>query len=150
MATIENGTSTEASVLAAFVHAGYCVLQPFGGTQSFDLAVHLGGCDFLRVQCKMAWQRGEILYFNSRSTDHGRGRLPYDGLAEIFGVACPAVGHDRVFLVAVAEAGGYGVSLRLRPARNNQRIGVRMAADYEFRTWSRTRLVQTLARAPNS
>jgi hypothetical protein len=41
-----------------FVSRGFDVLMPFGGGQSYDLAVDLGGSHFLRIQCKTAWLVG--------------------------------------------------------------------------------------------
>src|SRR5689334_13151475 len=86
MGTASRGNAAEAAVLGAFAIRGYDVFTPFGGGQPFDLAVHLGGPRFLRVQCKAAWPRGGCLVFNTRSTDHGRGPQSYRGWADAFGV----------------------------------------------------------------
>jgi PD-(D/E)XK nuclease superfamily protein len=89
---------------------------------------------FLRVQCKTAREVNGCISFNSRTTDHGRGRRSYLGLADMFGVYFPPC--DGVFLVPVSEATGFAVRLRLQPARNNQKRGVRNAADFEFDRWT--------------
>ncbi len=138
MGTVNRGNAAEAAVLGAFVEYGYDVLTPFGGGQAFDLAVHLGGPRFLRVQCKAAWRRGGCLVFNVRSTDHGRGPQPYLGLAEVFGVHFA----EMVYVVpigAVAESKGH---LRLDPPLNNQRKGIRMATEYEIGSWSKRALTE--------
>ena len=139
MKTATRGNAAEAQILAAFVVRGFDVLTPFGGGQPFDLVVHLGGSHFLRVQCKTAWliARG-CLAFHSRSTDHGRGRQPYLGLAELFAVYLAA--HDSVFLVPVGMVPGHLGRLRLEPTKNNQRRGVRFAAEFEIDRWDRERL----------
>ena len=80
--------------------------------------------------------------FNSRMTDHGRGRLPYTGVADIFGVYAPSTGS--VYLVPVLEVSGFEGRLRLAPTQNNQRSGVRLAKDYEFRRWSPHRLAEVV------
>jgi PD-(D/E)XK endonuclease len=78
--------------------------------------------------------------------DHGRGRLSYLGLADVFGVYFPP--RRAVYLVPVHEVPNFIVSLRLKPARNNQRRGIRLARDYEIERWSTERLCE-LARAAN-
>lgn len=121
-------------VLAALVRRKFNVLVPFGEGQPYDLVVHLDGPAFLRIQCKTAWPVGGCLIFNSRTTDHGRGPQSYAGYADIFGVYFPP--RQAVYLVpldAVAETEG---RLRLVPSRNNQRRGIRQAADYEIDRWT--------------
>ena len=110
------------------------MLVPFGGGHAYDLVVHAIGGTFLRVQCKTAWPDRGCLRFNSRTTDHGRGRQSYVGLADLFGVHFPP--NDTVYFVpvqAVAESEG---RLRLEPTRNSQRRRVRFAADYEIARWT--------------
>lgn len=126
-------------MLAEFVRGGFDVLTPFGGGQPYDLAVHIAGTRFLRVQCKTAWPvaRG-CMAFNCRSTDHGRGRIPYDGLADLFGIHLPT--RDAIYLVPIAAAPGHMGRLRLEPTKNNQRRGVRFAADFEFERWTEEKL----------
>ena len=117
MGTAATGNATESAVLNAFVERGYDVLLPFGGGHAYDLAIHIEG-RFLRVQCKTARERGGCLAFNSRTTDHGKGRLPYDGLAELFGVFAPST--KGVYVVPVRAAPAY-ISHQDRPpaiARN--------------------------------
>jgi PD-(D/E)XK endonuclease len=129
-----SGNPGEAAVLGALVKRGFDVLVPFGDGHPYDLVVHVARGTFLRVQCKTAWSRGGCLVFRCHMTDHGRGPLPYGGLADIFGVYFPP--RDSVYLVpvdAIAESEG---RLRLEPARNNQRRRIRLAADFELARWS--------------
>ena len=134
MTTARKGNTTEAAVLNALVERDFAVLVPFGEGHPYDLVVHAEADCFLRVQCKTARVQNGCLRFNSRSTDHGRGPGSYVGLADIFGVYCPATGW--VCLVPVGDVPRFEVLLRLEPARNNQRRGVRFAADYEIDRWS--------------
>ena len=134
MNTAVKGNATEGAVLNAFVAQGLGVLVPFGDGHPFDLVVSLGDCDFLRVQCKTARLVDGCIGFNSRSTDHGRGPGRYAGLADVFGVYFPPSG--AVYLVPVAEVSGLSVQLRLKPALNNQRRRVRMAAEYAIERWT--------------
>jgi hypothetical protein len=136
MKTATRGNAAEAQALAAFARRGFDVLTLFGGGQPFDLVVHLDGARFLRVQCKTAWLIAHgCLAFHSRSTDHGRGRQPYLGLAELFAAYLAA--HDSVYLVPVGLVPGHLGRLRLQPTRNNQRRGVRFAAEFEIDQWDR-------------
>jgi hypothetical protein len=132
------GNAAEAAVLHALIERDLNVLIPFGDGQPYDLVVHLPPADFLRVQCKTARLRKRCLVFNSRTTDHGKGRLPYIGLADIFGVYFPP--SKSVYLVPVSDTQTFYGCLRLEPTRNNQRRRVRFAADYEVGRWTDTAL----------
>jgi hypothetical protein len=134
-------------VLAALVRRGFEVLVPFGEGQPYDLVVHLGEAEFLRVQCKTAWARQGCAVFNSHSTDHGRGELPYFGLADIFGVYFPPDGS--VYLVPIEAVARFEGRLRLTPTRNNQRRKVREAADFEIDRWN-VESLRKLAREEHS
>lgn len=109
--------------------------MPFGSGQPYDLAIDLGRPGFLRVQCKTAWPVRGCLAFNAPSTDHGRGPQSYRGLAEIFGVYSPP--RRSVYLVPIDGVAEFVGRLRLEPTRNNQRRGIRFAADFEIDGWSR-------------
>jgi hypothetical protein len=107
---------------------------PFGEGQPYDLAVHLGEHELLRVQCKTAWPQGGCLIFNNRSTDHGRGPQSYAGLADIFGVYFPP--SRAVYLVPIDAVAQFEGRLRLEPTRNNQRRRIRQATDFEIDRWT--------------
>jgi hypothetical protein len=139
MKTVTRGNAAEALVLAEFVGRGFDVLTPFGGGQPYDLAVHVSGTRFLRIQCKTGWLIAQgCLAFNCRATDHGRGRIPYDGLADLFAVHLPP--KDAIYLIPVEAVPGHLGRLRLEPTKNNQRRGVRFAADFEIDQWSEEKL----------
>jgi hypothetical protein len=132
--TCMKGNAAEAAVLNAFVERDLAVLIPFGEGQPYDLVVDLPTNGFLRIQCKTARTRAGCLEFNSRTTDHGRGRLPYWGLADMFGVYYPP--SQSIYLVPVRDVSTFHVRLRLEPTRNNQQRRIRMATDYEFDHWT--------------
>jgi hypothetical protein len=144
MATSGSGNTGEAMVLAALVKRGFHVLVPFGEGQPYDLVVHLGEGEFLRVQCKTAWPLKGCLIFNSRSTDHGRGPQSYLGLADIFGVYFPP--RSAVYLVPIDAVAQFEGRLRLEPTLNNQRRGIRHATDFEIGRWSVNSLRELLSR----
>jgi PD-(D/E)XK endonuclease len=134
MSKAERGNEGEAMILAALVRRGFQVLLPFGEGQPYDLVIHLGAGEFLRVQCKTAWPTRGCIVFNSRSTDHGRGAQSYVGLADIFGVYYPPNG--AVYLVPIEAVARFEGRLRVAPTRNNQRRGIREAIDFEIDRWS--------------
>jgi hypothetical protein len=145
MGSAARGNAAEAAVLNGLIDLGFEVLVPFGSGHPFDLAIYGPACGFLRIQCKRAWPVKGCLTFNSRTTDHGRGQQSYLGLADLFGVYFPPT--DSVFLIPVEEIPGFAGRLRLEPTRNNQRKGIRLAADFEIRTWTDERLAGLTAAA---
>jgi hypothetical protein len=134
-----SGIATEAAVLAALVARNFDVLVPFGDGHPFDLAVQVAPGRFLRIQCKTAWSTTGCLTFNNRRTDHGRGRRSYLGLADVFGVHHRT--SDAVYLVPLNAVAASQGRLRLEPTLNNQRRGIRMAADFEIDRWTTERLL---------
>lgn len=121
-------------MLSALVRRGFHVLIPFGEGHPYDLAVHMGKTSLLRIQCKTAWPSQGCLIFNSRSTDHGGGPQSYLGLADIFGIYFPV--NRAVYLVPIDAVAGFKGRLRLEPPLNNQKRGVRLAADFEIDRWT--------------
>ena len=67
-------------------------------------------------------------------TDHGKGPLPYLGLADLFGVYFAS--NESVYLVPVADMAPTAGRLRLDLPRNNQRRRIRFASDYEVNRWT--------------
>ena len=128
------GEATEAAVLHHFIRLGLHVFVPWAHDLPFDLVASPDGERFLRVQCKSGRERNDCVLFNSASTDHGRGRRHYRDRADVLAVYCPTV--DQVYVVPVEDAAGYVTSLRLRPSRNNQVRGIRMAEDHTVERWA--------------
>ena len=56
----------------------------------------------------------------------------------MFGVYLPPA--DEVYVVPVDGVGSGKACLRLEPTRNNQRRGIRLAADFEIDRWTPERL----------
>lgn len=135
MKSISRGNAAEAAVLSRFVSAGFDVLIPFGGGLAFDLAVVIPpDATFLRVQVKSGRVRRGCVQFNTCTTDHGKGRRSYSGRADVIAVHAQEV--EDVLIVPVDECPPYAGILRLEPAQNNQRRGVRFASRYRFDAWA--------------
>jgi hypothetical protein len=137
MDTIARGNAAEAAVLNAFIRAGLVVFVPFGDGAPYDLVVD-GGQALIKVQVKCGRLRDNCVAFNSCGTDHGRGRMSYEGRADVFGVHAPQL--ERVFIVPVEGCARFQARLRLTPTRNNQQRGVRYAGDYAVESWARSLL----------
>ena len=128
-----DGGMAEGGVFGALLEMQCTVLVPIGQTTAYDLLVDREELGFVRIQCKMGWERNGCILFNSCSTDHGRGRLDYVGRADLFAVYFPP--SAEVFIVPVESAATRSSSLRLRPSANNQRTRVRSAWDHELHLW---------------
>jgi hypothetical protein len=146
--TALKGNTTEAAVLNALVELDFAVLVPFGEGHPYDLVAHVADSLILRIQCKTARIYKQCVVFNSRSTDHGHGAGTYVGLADLFGVFCPATG--KIYLVPVTGVPTSVVYLRVKPTRNNQMQGVRFASDYELDAWSVAALSELAMRSRGS
>lgn len=129
---VDIGLSSEAAILSGLVKRGLRVLVPFGENQRYDLVVDDDG-DFYRAQCKTGRLRDGVVRFSTqsvRSNMSGSVARRYDGDADIFIVFCPE--NDRIYVVPVSGCSRREMCLRVEPSRNNQVVGVNMAADYEL------------------
>jgi PD-(D/E)XK endonuclease len=136
MRTIHRGNAAEAAVVAALARADIPVLLPFGDGLAFDLgAVVPPDETVIRIQVKSGRIRNGCVEFNTCSTDHGAGRRGYVGRADV--IAVHVSDPDSVFVVPVEDCPASKGFLRLDTPKNNQRRGVRLAANYEFNSWAR-------------
>jgi hypothetical protein len=119
--------------LNALIRADLMVLVPFGDGSPYDLLVDTGHA-LIKVQVKCGRIHDDCIEFNSCGTDHGRGRMSYEGRADVFGVHAPQL--DRVFVVPVEGCPRFQGRLRLTPTRNNQQRRVRYASDYAVESWA--------------
>jgi hypothetical protein len=139
----QKGAAAEAEIAAAAIRLRMQVLRPVGEGGRYDLAIDIGE-KLLRVQCKWASRRGDVLTANcitSRCTPHGYRRTTYTA-DEIDAIAAYAPDTDRCYLIPVNVIEGHAtISLRIAPTRNNQAQLIRWAKDYELedsigRYWS--------------
>lgn len=89
----------------------------------------------MRVQCKWAAVHGDVVSircYSSRRAAAGGVKSPYTS-AEVDALAAYCAHLDRCFYIPLDRIRRTGeLSLRLRPARNNQRLGLNWADDFEF------------------
>jgi hypothetical protein len=130
------GDRAEIEVARDLVRRCFRIAIPYGEDWDFDLVFARPGSEKLeRVQVKHATPRGDVIPVRARSSSLTNGRVrrvkrytaqTIDWLA----VYCPLT--DRCYYLHASElgAGRDEVSLRLAPARNGQKKGIRYAEDY--------------------
>jgi hypothetical protein len=123
--------------MAALRQAGYAISVPFGENKRYDLVID-DGVRLARVQCKTGRLRAGAVMFNTASTylhhpHPGVSRRAYQGEIEFFGVYCAAT--RGVYLVPIDHVQTRtSAMLRIEPARNGQKKGVRLASNYQIGT----------------
>jgi PD-(D/E)XK endonuclease len=128
------GDLAELRVASDLVQRGYKIAIPYGEDWDFDLIV-CRGQRLERVQVKYACSDGAVIPVRSRSHSltNGKVRVTKYYTAELIDwLAVFDETTDRCYYVPAAEL-GEGMSelrLRLTPARNQQRIGIRPASSY--------------------
>ncbi len=122
------------AIANAAVQLGIVVSRPMTDGRRYDLIFDTGA-RLLRVQCKWATLMGDVVRIHSRTfrlTTRGGVRGTYTA-AEVDAIAGWCAALKRAYVVPIHEIDGQSmVHLRLAPARNNQRDGVRMADRYEL------------------
>jgi hypothetical protein len=134
LTTVQKGAIAESAIAHAATKLGILVARPLTAAERYDLIFDLGA-RLLRVQCKWALLRGEVLVVqchSTRRTREGFVKRPYTG-DEVDALAAYSAELGRCYFLPLPlfAARAY-VQLRLSPARNNQRRGGHYAHAYEF------------------
>jgi hypothetical protein len=130
--TSQIGDISQAAVMTALLKAGKSVLVPWGDRERYDLVVDDNG-SFSRIQAKTGRVTPDGAAVVFRTCNYVNGRYEhYTGQIESFGVYCPEL--ETVYIVPIGVTGRTHCKIRLIPAKNGQRIGVRMAEDYLIST----------------
>ena len=142
LTTDQKGSIAEAEIAAEAVRSGLGVLKPLNDGLRYDLVFDLHP-RLLRVQCKWSVRRGDVVVVTCRTCRRGPGgyiRSSYSAdEIDLIGAYCLEL--DACYLIPIARVVGRPfMTLRLAPARNNQRKGVNWAKDFEFAA-TLTRLV---------
>ncbi len=135
MATTKTkGDTAELIVAADLVRKGYKIAIPFGEDWDYDLIV----CRderLERVQVKYTESDGRVIEIRCRSASLTNGkvkRVKRYAAAMVDWIAVYDLTSDGCYYVPAVELGDGRnmLSLRLTPALNNQRAGIRFAEDY--------------------
>jgi prevent-host-death family protein len=128
------GNVAELAIAKEAASLGLSVLMPITEHERYDLALGVGG-RLLRVQCKWANRKGDVIAVHLASTRRGgngyirRNYSPSE--IDAVGVYCADI--DRCFLIPISViAGQWAIQLRLAPTRNGQRAALHFADDYEL------------------
>jgi hypothetical protein len=132
--TNQKGAIAEAAIALEAVKLGIEVYRPMAEGGRYDLIFGLED-RLLRVQCKWAARRGNVLDIPCvscwRSSDGyiRRTYLP----TEVDGIAAYAPDLDRCYFVSIDRvAGRPAIRLRIAPTRNNQQARINWAEDFEL------------------
>lgn len=131
----EKGAVAESAIAAHALHRGIHVLRPLVDGRRYDLVFDVDH-RLLRVQCKWGSLKGDFITARLGTCRHtprnGYVRTVYSA-NEIDLFAIYVKDLDEVFVVPVEDVEGqHGLHLRLRPARNNQSVGVKWAEQYRL------------------
>jgi len=122
------------AVAQAAIQRGIGVFKPVADGQRCDFVFDVGH-RLLRVQCKSALRRGDVIFVqchSSRRDRSGFSKRSYNEL-EIDVIAAYCADVDRCYLLPPdLFAGRPYVQLRLAPTRNKQTLGINWAHRFEF------------------
>ncbi len=134
LTTDQKGAIAELAIAHAAAALGVGVFKPLTDGERYDLIFDLRP-QLLRVQCKTAVRKGPVLAvpcYSARRSRDGLLKRSYS-TAEIDAMAAYSVDLDRCFFIPFDQIPGRTyLQLRLGPCRNNQRVGVNWAEDFEF------------------
>jgi prevent-host-death family protein len=132
--TNDKGNVAELAIAKQAAELGLSVLAPLTEHERYDLVLSIGD-RLLRVQCKWANCRGDVIAVHlasSRRGPNGYIRTNYSP-AEVDAIGIYCGDLDRCFLVPIdVIAGQWAMQLRLAPARNGQRAALHFADEYEL------------------
>jgi PD-(D/E)XK endonuclease len=135
MATLkQKGDLAELKVAADLVGRGCQIAIPFGEDSDYDLIADFGG-RLHRVQVKFTVSDGRIVRVNCRSHSITKGKLRTTKrytASMVDWIAVYDLTSDRCYYCPsrLLGAGRSELRLRLTPARNGQRLGIREAEAY--------------------
>jgi prevent-host-death family protein len=133
--TNHKGNAAELAIAAEAAKLGLAVFAPLTEHGRYDLVLEVAN-RLLRVQCKWGACDGEKISVRLASSYHSptRGYVVRKYTAEEVDAIAVYCDHTRrSYLLPIEAVAGLGLlTLRLTPARNNQRAAVNLAAAYEF------------------
>ena len=134
LTTDQKGAIAEAAIASHATQLGVGVYRPMFEGGRYDLILEAGST-LLRVQCKWAPKRGDVVIvrcYSCRRAREGLRKRCYSA-AEVDVIAAYCQELDRCFLVAADCFPGRSVlQLRLAPSRNNQKAGINWADEFDF------------------
>jgi PD-(D/E)XK endonuclease len=133
LTTNQKGLLTEAAIVKECIALGIPVARLLDD-EPYDLILELP-TGFVRLQCKSATKKGDVLVISCRRCRRGPGgfiRRPYaQGEIDMLAAYCAELNTCYVLPLSLS-VDRTAVQLRLGPTRNNQHRLINWAKDYEF------------------
>ncbi len=134
LTTDQKGAIAEAEIALAAVRLGIGVFKPVVEGERYDLVFDLRP-RLVRVQCKWAPLYVDVIVVRCYSARRNRAGLLRRGYnsdeLDAFAAYCPDT--DRCYFLPMERFHARKeIRLRVAPTRNNQRLGVSWADDFEF------------------
>ena len=131
MNSVFRGEVAEMMAVAELVRRGYIVSRLLTNGAAYELLVD-DGRSVLKVQVKRTSVDRENdsvrIQLSSSKYHRGRAGVSYEGRVDlILAVDCEA---NAFYVVSGDDLGQWEIRLRTKPARNNQTVRVRLAADH--------------------
>lgn len=136
------GDLAELKVAADLIDRGCRISIPFGEDCDYDLIADYEG-RLHRVQVKFTRSDGRVVFVRCRSQSLTKGKVRATKLytaSMVDWIATYDCTTERCYYCPSRELGATGrtmLTLRLQPARNGQRLGIREAEDYTEPDFSR-------------
>jgi hypothetical protein len=134
LTTDQKGAIAEMGIAWHATQLGVDVYKPVSDGGRYDLIFDLRE-RLWRVQCKWASRYGDVLIVRCYSARRARGglRRRLYSADEIDAFAAYNAELDRCFFLPYERfPGKANILLRLAPTRNNQRLGINWADEYDF------------------
>ena len=128
--TTTRGDVAELQIAAALIRHGKRLLRPLSSASRYDLLIDNEDGTFTRVQCKSGVRRNGCVLFRVYSmSGHDARAKGYRGQVDAFGVYCSDTKGTYLVPIEAIATCEHVVALRVEPARNGQRRGIRLAAE---------------------
>ena len=135
LSTNQKGAIAEAKITAEAVRLGIEVYRPVAEGGRCDLIFGIGS-QLSRVQCKWAARVGDVVRVWMRTSRHTPSRgyvVTTYSTTEVDAVAAYCPDLDMCYLLPISLVEGRKcIFLRLAPPRNNQKLRVHLAEEYEL------------------
>jgi hypothetical protein len=134
LTTDQKGAIAEAEIALAALKLGVGVSKPLAEGERYDLIFDLRPA-LLRVQCKWASLYRDVIVvrcFSARRNRAGLVRRRYTRI-EVDAYAAYCAETNRCYLLPLERFATHReIHLRVKPTRNNQRLGITWAEDFDF------------------
>ncbi|MFL6010939.1 MAG: group I intron-associated PD-(D/E)XK endonuclease, partial [Gaiellaceae bacterium] len=131
--TDQKGAIAELAIQLAATRLGIEVYKPVAEGGRYDMIFDLGA-KLWRVQCKWACRYEQVVvircYSNRRAREGLRRRRYTVDEIDAFAAYCAEL--DRCFFIPIEDAPTNELRLRLSPPKNNQRLKIKWADEFDF------------------